>query len=474
MQQKKTFNIALYVFSDMLASAAVWIIITHKRKVLLHQEPLTYPGLFNSYEYFYESLLLILIFWIILFAVAGVYNIPLYKKSRLKELTASCIQCLIGSIVIMFIIFFNDNDQNYLYLYSVFFLLLLLQVVFIVIGRLLLITLAINDIKKSPQLFNTIIIGNNLKATNVYNEIKKNNRIGTYNFLGFIAEDTFQKNGVSKHLPCLGTIGQIENIIQQKNISQVVVALERSEQKITESLINMLSEHDVDIKLVPDTLAILAGSVKANNVPGAVLIDIDTALMPAWQNNIKRLMDVSASLCALIIFSPLILYVAMRTKFSSGGNIIYVQERIGYKGKPFHIHKFRSMYADAEKNGPALSSENDARITKWGKVMRKWRLDELPQLWNILKGDMSFVGPRPERMFYIKEINKLTPYFRYLLKVKPGLTSWGMVQFGYASNVNEMIERMKYDLVYVENISLLLDLKIMLYSFRTILLGKGK
>jgi lipopolysaccharide/colanic/teichoic acid biosynthesis glycosyltransferase len=195
--------------------------------------------------------------------------------------------------------------------------------------------------------------------------------------------------------------------------------------------------------------------------------------MPAWQQNLKGFLDVILAFVALILLSPLFAALAIGVRLSSHGPIFYKQERIGKNGKPFIIYKFRSMYIDAESTGPKLSSKNDSRVTPFGRFMRKSRLDEIPNFFNVLRGDMALVGPRPERSHFIKEIVKQAPQYTQLLKVKPGITSWGQVKYGYAENVDQMIRRMKYDLLYIENMTLYVDLKIMIYTVLTILKAKG-
>jgi exopolysaccharide biosynthesis polyprenyl glycosylphosphotransferase len=424
----------------------------------------------------YTGLIVIPIGWVFFYSIFDQYT-DIYRKSRLKTITQTFFLSFLGVLFLFFTLILDDVVFDYRTYYQSFLALFGFHFSFTVLARMIILTRASRRLKSGLVTYNTIIIGSNQNALELHNEIKSRKKGIGNRFLGYLEVNGKKSDSIfASQLPPLGNLSDLDAVIQEHQIEEVIIAIETSEHSRLQEILHALFDYDdrILVKIIPDMYDILLGTVKMNHVFGAVLIEIKQGLMPRWQRYLKRLIDIAVSASMLILLSPIIFYIMLRVKWSSKGPIFFAQERVGQHHHPFTIYKFRSMYTDAEANGPQLASENDNRCTPWGGVMRKWRLDEIPNFWNVLVGDMSLVGPRPERKYFIAQLTERNPLYKHLLKVRPGITSWGQVKYGYASTIDEMLQRLKFDLLYIENMSLSLDFKILFYTALVLLQGRGR
>lgn len=458
----------LLVFFDIITAAIAWFLFYIYRITSIENADLTFK------EGFFLGIVIVPFFWVFLYALQGTYH-NTFRSYRLKTIKQTLFGTLIGVIIVFFSVLLNDFDHLFLYqqYYKLFFVLFILHFFITLTPRFILTTIHVKKIHSGKFGFKTLIIGGSHKAVEIHKEIKQLKPSSGHDFIGFL-----NINGSDFHLkeslPLLGHFEEVETILENHKVDEVIIALESSDHERLKGIITRLSGYDMRISIMPDAYDILSGQVHMNSIFGALLLTTNSTDMPDWQISTKRVLDVLASSVALVTLIPIYILLAIAVKMSSKGPVFFRQERVGKNRKPFQIIKFRTMHVNAEKNGPQLSSSNDSRITKVGKFLRKTRLDEFPQFWNVLIGDMSLVGPRPERQHYIDQISKKDPQYLYLHKVRPGITSWGQVKFGYAENVEQMVQRMKYDLLYIRNMSIALDLKIMFYTIAIIFKGKGK
>ena len=464
---KKSKQAGKYILSDFISASVAWLLFNILRyEVFAIDEGadslldyLQYPGVLGGQ-------VVIPLFWLVLYYFSGYYNKP-FGKSRLTELFSTFITVLIGTVFVFFALLLDDIPRSIDIYYKLFFGMFGLQFFITYIPRLLITQSGMRKIKNREWAMKVLIIGAGGKAVRIAHDLY---RLG-YDICGFVSEDERTPVKADRN-QVLGTVEDIPVLMEKENVDEIVLAVESKNNKALLGILYSLYRYKRPIKVLADRFNMFS-KIQLRTIRGIPLVDVtDNNFSPAEQN-IKLFLDKVCSVVALLLLSPLFAYIAWRVKKDSPGPVFFRQERIGYLGQPFWMYKFRTMYVNAEENGPSLSSEDDLRVTPFGRIMRKYRLDELPQFWNVLKGDMSLVGPRPERKYFIDEIVKTAPYYYLLHNVRPGITSLGMVKYGYAASVDKMVERIEYDILYYENMSLTLDLTILIYTVKTVITGKG-
>jgi exopolysaccharide biosynthesis polyprenyl glycosylphosphotransferase len=465
---RKTALVVQTILTDLGALVLSWLIFYFFRRYVLSELE---PGTFFSLAF---SSILISLFWVLVFAFSGLYR-GVLRRSRIRDSATLVLAHLAGGMLLISALILDDANSSRVptyirtastYLFLNLSVLLLVKTIWLSYLKRLLVSGKVG--------YKTILVGSEASAQEVYTEILTNNPHLGIQFQGFAHIDQANNHILAASLQHLGHFSSLPNIVKVLGIEQAIIATEPSEHALIEQVLNYLEDTPVRTFVLPDTYQILLGAVRVNHILGTPLIEVRRDLMPVWQQVLKRLIDILSALFVFVLFWPALVCIAIAVKFSSPGPVIFTQYRIGRGGKPFKILKFRSMYTDAEKHGPRLSSTRDPRITPFGMVMRRTRIDELPQFWNVFIGEMSLVGPRPERQYFIDQIMERAPHYKYLNRVRPGITSLGQVKFGYAENVDQMVRRLRYDIMYIENMSLSMDFRILAFTILIVLKGKGK
>lgn len=469
----KTLQVARYLVFDIIAAIISWTLFYIYRKVYIEPIKFGYEIPVELDLKFYLALIFIPAFWVTIYYITGQYT-NIYRKSRLLELGRTIMTSIAGVTIIFFLLLLNDWIPDYRKYYNLYFTLLGLHFGFTYLFRLIITTRTIHRIHKRIIGFNTLVIGANEKAVRLYDDLRSQKRPAGNKIIGFLTVDEQNSYPLEAYVPNLGSYTNLQKVINDNQVEEIIIAIESSEHQLLSKILTLLENRTHTVWGIPDLFDLLSNTAKTNTIFGSPLLKISNGLMPAWQENVKRLIDVLGSVFAIILFFPVFVILAIAIKLESKGPILYKQERIGKFGKPFMIYKLRSMVNDAENDKPLLSSSEDSRITRIGQFLRRTHLDEIPQFFNVIKGEMSLVGPRPERKYYIDQIAAIAPYVTHLQKLRPGITSWGQVKYGYASNVEQMVERLQYDMVYLKNISLYVDFKILIYTIMECFRGRGK